>query len=116
MPYNQKDLVWLKDPIPLPDGTELPHPVLIISCTAANSMENFYTGIMMTASAHKDKFSFPVTNEMFEGNLNKANCQLRLYLTVSFMESNIVRLENRMKKIHFKNVIEQIVDYVICVE
>lgn len=83
MPYTQRDLVWLHDPIPLPDGTTLPHPVLIISCSTANSFEKSYTGVMMSATAHRDKFSFPCTDDMFEGPL-KANSQLRLYIIIGF--------------------------------
>lgn len=38
--YLQGDLVFLKDPIVLPDGKNLDHPVLIISSDIANAYEH----------------------------------------------------------------------------
>ncbi|MGG9970394.1 type II toxin-antitoxin system PemK/MazF family toxin [Ferruginibacter sp. SUN002] len=114
--YKQADLVELDFPISLPDGNDLYHPVLIISCHAANSRESHYTGIMMTASTYKDMFSFNVSNDMFDAHLNKSNCQLRLQIIVTFKESQIKKLLNKMKKIHFKAAVEQLKDYVLSVD
>jgi len=116
MKYNQRDLVWLKEPTELPDGTKLDHPVLLISCLAANTKENYYTAVMMTASTHTDMFSFKLDNTMFEGHLEKADCQFRMYIILAIREAKIDRLANKMKKIHFENLIKQIKDYVLAVD
>ena len=114
MPYHQRDLVNVSKT--LPDGTTLPHPFLIISCRSANSIENYYTGVMMTASNTTDIFSFLVSDLMFESPLEKNNCQFRLYIIVSFRECDIKSFKNRMKKVHFKAVADQIKDYVLSLD
>lgn len=93
MQFNQRDLVTLNDPIKLPDGNELPHPVLIISSNSSNGYEKHYTGVMMSATKHKDRFSFTCDNLMFESSLEKGNCQLRLYIIIGFNESDIAKKE-----------------------
>jgi hypothetical protein len=112
--YNQRDVVKVN--ALLPTGGEAVHPFLIISCNRANSKENYYTGVMMTGSAHTDGSTFEVENNMFERPLQKENCQLRLYILVSFPESKIKEFVSRMKKIHFAQVIQEIKDYVLVVD
>jgi hypothetical protein len=114
--YNQRDLVWLNDPAILPDGTELDHPVLIISCSAANSRENHYTAVMMTASSHTDLFSFKLHNTMFESPLAKEGCQIRMYILLSIRQVKIKKMVNRMKKIDFENLTKQIKEYVLAID
>ena len=116
MKYNQRDLLWLNTPPIMPDGKTLDHPVLIISCRAANCMEDYYTCVMMTASHTTDKFSFKLENEMFESPLKKQSCQLRLYILLSIRESQIKTFANRMKPIHFKQVLNQINNFVLCAD
>lgn len=112
--YNQRDVVKVK--ASLPTGGEAVHPFLIISCNRANSKENYYTGVMMSATAHRDGSTFAVENNMFERPLEKENCQLRLYILVSFSESKITERLSKMKRIHFKEVIEEIKDYVLVID
>lgn len=115
MDYKQRDLVWLNHPIPLPDGTNLAHPILIISCDNANR-ENSYTGVMMSSTAKQDRFSFELNNEMFESPLAKADCQFRTYILISFKKGDIKSFFNRMKKPHFKPLIDQIKEFVFCID
>lgn len=112
--YNQRDVVKVTET--LPTGEVARHPFLIVSCGRANSKENYYTGVMMTATTHKDGSTFALENNMFESPLEKENCQLRLYILVSFPESRIEKFMTRMKRIHFKQVIEEIKDYVLVVD
>lgn len=114
MLYNQRDVVFVREE--LPDGKLEEHPFLIISCKAANEKESYYTGVMMTASAHTDHFTFPLHDLMFERPLAKKNCQLRLYILVSFPEKKIRSFFNRMKKVDFKAVLEQIKNYVLSMD
>lgn len=113
--YNQRDVVKLTAELPS-QGGEARHPFLIISCQRANSKENWYTGVMMSATAHRDGSTFPLENNMFESPLEKENCQLRLYILVSFPESKVEKFMTRMKKIHFKQVIEEIKDYILVID
>lgn len=109
MKYKQGDLVNLIDPIVLPDGKALSHPVLIISNNVANSYEDYYTGVMMTSTIYKDKFSLEVDDSMFQNPLRKQGSHLRLYLLISFREVNISGAPiNEMKKVHLKHVLNQI--------
>ncbi len=112
--YNQRDVVMVE--MELPTGLKETHPYLIISCRNANAKENFYSGVMMTASTHSDRYSFPVSNEMFESPLRKSGCQLRLYVIGSFRQENIKVLLSKMKKVDFKNVLEEIKDYVLLID
>jgi hypothetical protein len=114
MNFNQRDLVYVT--LELPTGEIQRHPYLIISCRAANEKENYYTGVMMTTTTHRDNYSLTVDDKMFERPLGKHNCQLRLYILVSFSESRIESLINKMKKVDFKGVIQQIKDYVLVVD
>ena len=111
--YSQGDVVYLNDPSLLPDLTELTHPFVIISSDVSNRNEKWYTGLMMTSSAQKDKFTFPCDNIMFESPLKKDNCQIRIYLTTSFPESYISKLYTKMKKQFLKNLIEDFKDLVL---
>lgn len=96
------------------------HPVLVISCERANSLEDGrnhpknrgrrYIGVMMTTSpGTKGVFSFPVDNEMFEAKLKKENCHFRMHVLVTFYHNDQVhRLENRMKPKHFEFLMKDI--------
>lgn len=109
MRYKQGELVNLIDPIVLPDGKTLPHPVLIVSNNVANSYESYYTGVMMTSTNYKDKFSFEVDDSMFQNPLRKSGSHLRLYLLISFRESSIAGTPiNQIKPAHLKHVLHQI--------
>lgn len=114
--YKQGDLLYLIDPIKIPKGEALPHPVLIISSNTSNSYENFYTGVMLSATKDTDKFSFPVNNQMFESNLEKPECNFRTYIVVSFKESEVNRLLNRIKPVFLKALMEHIKNYTFCVD
>lgn len=116
MPYIQRDLVYLKNPIKMPTGEDLPHPVLIISSNRANSYENYYTGVMMSATEHVDRFSFPLSDDMFESPLDKSNCCIRTYITLGFREADIKNFKNRMKMPHFKILLEQIKTSIFAVD
>lgn len=105
--YKQGDLVYLFDPIKIPKGEPLEHPVLIISSNTSNSYENFYTGVMMSSTNYKDRYSFDCTNEMFESPI-KLGSQIRLYITASFKETEIKNFTNRIKPIHLKALLIQI--------
>lgn len=111
MPYKQGHLVILKSPQKLPDGQVLSHPVLIIS-SKRSGYEPYYTGVMMTASSHKDRYSFRCDNTMFESPLEKTGCQLRLYLVFGFIKDDISSLKNTMKKIPLQSVLEQVREYI----
>lgn len=113
MPYSQRDLVYLKDPVKMPDGQDLPHPVLIISSNRSNRYENRYTGVMMSATQTKDKFSFACMDEMFESPLQKPNCQFRTYIILGFNETQISKFVNRMKPIHFEALIDEIKENIL---
>lgn len=96
MIYKQRDVV--KVPAPLPSGEIEVHPFLILSCKLASSRENYYTGVMMTSSKHTDQFSFYLEDNMFERPLDRSNCQLRLYIIVSFPEHQIKGILTIMHK------------------
>lgn len=106
--YPQGDVVFLKKAIILPNGKELPHPILIVSSNRANEYEDFYTGIMMTSSSITDAFSFKLDDTMFEGKLDKSDCQLRLYIIISFRGCDISTFKNRMNPIFIKLVLKQL--------
>ncbi len=114
--YRQGDLVQLKDPAVLPDGTAKHHPFLIISHATPNSVENTYLAIMMTGSANTDRFSFPCTNEMFESPLSKDGCNFRLYIVFMIREVEIQKFMNRMLSIYVKMVIKHINERVLTVD
>jgi hypothetical protein len=114
--YKQGDVVWLNDPIPIPDGSQLAHPVIIISSNMSNSYENYYTGLMMSTTPHTDKFTFACSQDMFEGNLNKDHCQIRIYISVSFRETAVRSKMNKMKPIFFKALMENIKNYLFAID
>lgn len=111
MKYTQRDVVIVE--MELPDGKVEKHPYLIISSNRANSIESYYTAVMMTSSSHKDVFSFHLSNEMFESPLQKQNCQFRLYIIVSFRESRVGRFFNKMNKQDFARVLKEIKEYIL---
>lgn len=106
--YYQGDLVSLAFPVPLPDGGEKPHPVLIVSSNSSNA-QGFYTAVMMTSTDFfDDAFSFPCEDFMFQKNLQKSRCQLRLFILVSFSENEINWKVNKMTTKHLEAVLKRI--------
>jgi hypothetical protein len=120
MPFNQRDIVKVK--APLPDGTYKVHPFLIISCESCISLEKerYYTGVMMTHSKYKDRFSFEVKADMIDGKWDEDWSQVRIHIIVSFRESDISNDSGnylgKMKKIDFSAVIENITTYVLRID
>lgn len=62
---------------------------------------------MMSATSYKDRYSFDCTDEMFESPI-KAGSQIRIYITVSFKETEIRNFANRIKRIHLTALINQV--------
>lgn len=114
MKYKQRDLVFVE--LACPDGKILRHPYLIVSNRSANSHEKYYTGVMMSATDHKDRFSFPVDSAMFEGDLRKSGCNLRLYIITGFREEQVGQLITTMHIRDFKNVVEEINDIIFSID
>lgn len=114
MKYSQRDLVVLKGP--MPDGQTNNHPFLIISCNDVNSKGDYYTAMMMSTTEYKDRYYFPVTNEMFEGHLRKENCHMATRIIVSVRDVDIKQRINKMELIHFKNLIKQLLESVLFVD
>lgn len=116
MPFKQGQLVTLKEPRTLPDGTlEDYHPFLIINSTRSG-FESFYTVVMMSATAHKDRFSFPVEDSMFESPLAKKGCQIRMYLIFGINESDIKDLKNVLKKPHLTAIVREITERIFSID
>jgi hypothetical protein len=119
MKFQQRDVVYVKKPLPSPanDADEdEEHPFLILSCRSANSIESYYTAVMITSMKKVDVFTFKVNDSMFESPLPKKDCQLRLYIIVSFRESEARRFLTRMKKVDFTAVMAQIKNYVLAID
>lgn len=114
--FKQGDLIYLIDPVKLPKGEPLQHPVLIISSNVSNSYENFYTAVMMSATEYTDRFSFKCDNGMFESNLEKPGCNFRTYITISFKESEIKHFKNRIKPVFLRALLEHIKLYTFCID
>lgn len=114
MGYKQGDVVFVT--METPSGHPMRHPFLILSCRAANSQENYYTAVMLTSKIHNDRFSFPLLDQMFESPVNKHAGEIRLYIIVSFSGTKIESFCNRMKIGHFRKVLEEIKDFVLCVD
>jgi hypothetical protein len=115
MPYNQGDLVTLKNPVALPDGSELRHPVLIIN-SKRTGYEAYYTGVMMTGTPKNDRYSFKCENQMFTTPLGKDNCEFRTYLIFGFNETDISALKSTMKKPHLTGLINHIKDHIFKID
>jgi hypothetical protein len=114
MSYKQRQVVFVE--AEMPDGQVLVHPYIIISCNVANSYEQYFTGVMITSSKHNDRFSFALSDSMFERPLEKSGCQARMKLILSFHEKKVKRMTSRMKLIHFKQLIDQIKSDVFAVD
>lgn len=109
MPYNYKQgqIVNLITPIKLPDGSNLFHPVLIINSNRAISYEGYYIGVMMSATAHRDRYTFICDPNMFETPLKECS-NFRTYILVSFFESDVKELKSTMKPLHFGRLLNEI--------
>jgi hypothetical protein len=118
--YRQGHVLYLYDPIPLPDGTFKEHPVLIISSNRANSYESFYTAVMLTHHIENSVFSFELHDMMFDRPLNrsaeKPRCFARTYITISFKDSDVKSFNNNMKEPFLKMLLNQIKDSVFVVD
>lgn len=115
MPYNQGDLVTLKNPVKLPDGSELYHPVLIIN-SKRGGYEKYYTAVMMTGTPKNDRYSFKCENQMFTTPLEKDNCELRIYLIFGFNEDDVHKLKSTMKKTHLIALINIIKEHIFNID
>ena len=114
--YRQGDLLMLFDPIKIPKGSPLAHPILIISSNRSNNYEDFYTGVMMSSTSHTDRFTFSCEDGMFDSPLVKKNCQLRMYILLSFKAIEVKGLLNRIKPIHLTAVLRQIKELVFSID
>lgn len=115
MPYKQGDLVTLKNPVKLPDGAELRHPVLIINSNRSG-YEKYYTGVMMTGTPQNDRYSYKCENEMFTTPLGKESCEFRIYLIFGFNEEDISALKSTMKNPHLTSLINAIKVHILNID
>lgn len=117
--YYQRDIIKVKKR-ELPGGTLETHPFLILSCELANNSDNterYYTGVMLTHTKYKDRFTFEVTPDMIEGHHDGSWSQIRLYIISGFTNSSISTdagcYIGKLKPAFFKEVLETIKDYVL---
>lgn len=117
--YKQGDLVSLNEELELPNGEKLFHYILILSSNSSNSYEQHYTGVMLSSTTKRDRYSFLCDDSMFEAKL-KPNSQLRLYIIAGIHEKYIRKLENRIKPsvktTYLKIIIEQVNELIFCID
>lgn len=112
--YKQRDIVVLKEYPKLPDGTDNEdHPILIISNDSSNSYESFYTGLMISATEHVDRFSFPLDKSQTNSPMRKPGSQIRLRIVISFREEDVSGKKNELTKNAFPHVRQRFVETVL---
>ena len=92
---------------PLPDGTCVPHPAIVISNSDINAAEDSVVCVMITSSQIFDEYSFQLANEMLSKPMLKP-CQVRCHLITLIPNKHITRRIGSIKKIYFKKLIDQI--------
>lgn len=118
MNFTQKDIVRLKNK--MRQGID-PHPYLIISCEDSISCEGkrHYTGVMLTHSGYKNRFTFKIEKEMIDGSWSDDWSQARAHLLATFTNDDIADTNQylgKIKKAFFKALLEHINTYVFKVD
>lgn len=118
MPFTQRDIVKLKNR--MREGID-PHPYLIISCEDSIACENkrHYTGVMLTHSGYKNRFTFKIAKEMIDGNWGEDWSQARTHLLATFTDDDIVNSNaylGKIKPTFFKALLEHINTFVLKID
>ena len=113
MAVHQRDVYLL----PHPFNSQVDyHPFIVLSVNEANEYEGTFIGVMITSMDHVDDFSFPLSDEMFEHNLDKKNSHVRMHLLTLCLNEEIRgrqdRSINKMKPQYFKNLMSSIGDLI----
>jgi hypothetical protein len=106
---NQRDVYLL----PFPLNNRIPdHLFIVLSTLESNKIDGTFIAVMITTSdINYDDFSFDLTNEMFESDLDKAGSHVRMHLLTLWMNDEIVgKRVNRMKEFYFKQLMASIGD------
>ena len=109
MGINQRDVFILPHPISRSPGER--HPFIVLS---ANFNERTFVAVMMTSSEiTNDVYSFDLENSMFEHDLAKTNCHIRMHLLTLCLDEEIIgQRVNRMKELHFRELMKSIGDLI----
>jgi hypothetical protein len=119
--YTQRDIIKVRGDR-LPENID-PHPFLIINCETVISCDSNirrYLGVMLTHTKIRDRYTFEVTPDMIDGALNNSFRQIRTNIIASFRQSDISPDSSvyigKMKPIYFKQVVEQITNYILSID
>jgi mRNA-degrading endonuclease toxin of MazEF toxin-antitoxin module len=112
MVINQRDVYLL--PHPINPASQDYHPFIVLSDQRANKYEKTFIAVMITSSAYKrDHYSFPLTDEMFEDNLQKDDCHARMHLITLWIDEEIRGKKlNVMKEVYFNQLMKSIGDLI----
>jgi len=111
MAHSRGDIVEVEFRLP-PDGRTENHPVVILSNTEINTLEEGFTAVMMSTTNPDDEFSFQIMDEML--NLPYADGmhrEVRLHLIGSFINKDVIKSTRKrvfVKNEHLKRIITQI--------
>lgn len=112
MVVKQRDVYLLPHPIN-PESQDY-HPFIVLSDLRANKYERTFVAVMITSSQFKlDHYSFPLTDEMFERELDKEGCHARMHLITLLLDEEIRGSKlNTMKVFYFNQLMKSIGDLI----
>lgn len=103
--YSQRDIVEVA--FVFPDGKSKPHPGIIISGQELYEAEGFFYVVMMSTKNFFPEYTFPVTKDMVNGNVNKTGF-VTCHLINSYMDRDVLGRHGSMKKEYFDKLVAKI--------
>ena len=112
MEIRQRNIVFVEFNV-LPEGKQK-HPCLIISNSDVHSKEDFFVGVMLSATPKDDIFSHWFGDTDFVSQ-PEWKTQARCHIIQAFMKSDVIEDNRplRLKREPFERVLDKIYDFVI---
>ncbi|OFX24803.1 MAG: hypothetical protein A2033_04005 [Bacteroidetes bacterium GWA2_31_9] len=87
----------------LPNGDFKPHPVIVLSDTLIQEIDNCFICTMITSKEIDDEASFHLTDNMFS-KPPKKKCQVRCQLLTFVPEKQMIRKISSLKKTYVDKI------------
>ncbi len=112
MAIKQREVYLL--PFPFGGDNVAPHYFIVLSTEEANKQENTFIAAMITTSdIHRNEYSFPLSNAMFDKHLPLSDSHVRMHLITIYRNREILKnCVNTMKEYYFNQLLAQIGDMV----
>ncbi|MBQ2491074.1 MAG: type II toxin-antitoxin system PemK/MazF family toxin [Muribaculaceae bacterium] len=110
MKYAQKDIVEVN--FLFPDGSNKPHPALIVSNNDLHDTEGFFYLVLISSKEfdYSRQYSYPLHDDMLNGCTFAKKSYVKCHIISGYTERDVVRKLGSIKEKYFNEIVDKTIE------